>query len=624
MSYFKYFNLLEPPFSIAPNPRYFFNSARHREALEHLKYGVSETGGFLLLTGEVGTGKTTLCRCLLAELPEDVDIALILNPRLNAVELLATICDEFRISYPENTDSLKVLVDGLNEYLLSAHVQGRRTVLIIDEAQNLSFEVLEQIRLLTNLETNRVKLLQIMLVGQPELTRLLNRKDLRQLTQRITCRYHLESLSFQGTKDYIQHRVVVAGGKAMKLFSLSAVRKIHRLTGGVPRLINLLCDRALNTACLEHRQRVEPDIVNNAARQVGPALGAPWYLRPAYWISGFAVMVAAGLLALYISGIWVFSPLTSADTIPDQAYNSVADQGGKQTGSARFEVSGLDKPVNSSRVGGPSPFGALPTDESQKALATIIDNNRLAKVEIPSRQSPPVTAIVVEASRDRPQFTKLIGELDLSFQAAFDQLLAQWHTGELDDIKNNCDSVRKLGLRCFAKRSSLYYLTRLNRPAILEVSVEGGSTRFITLVGLQNDKLTFDLGDRRLTYLLNEVRSFWNGRYTLLWKPPSQREYLLTPGQTSTSVRWLRQQLMEPGEVASAKKTPYADYLYDDELKSRVVTFQMMHGLNPDGIVGPHTLMHLNTDLGIPGIPLLNYGSNGPEVGEKDEATGNT
>lgn len=242
--YTHYFGLTERPFSLAPNPRYLFMSPRHQEALAHLLYGTGESGGFVALTGEVGTGKTTLCHCLLEQLPDDIDIALILNPRMNSVELLASLCDELRIAYPPNTQSLKVLVDGLNKHLLSAHAKGHRTVVVIDEAQNLSFDVLEQIRLLTNLETSRTKLLHIILVGQPELNRLLAQKNLRQLNQRITARYYLEPLSFNETRAYIHHRLAVSGGDS-RLFTHAAVRRIYRYSGGIPRLINNICDRAL-------------------------------------------------------------------------------------------------------------------------------------------------------------------------------------------------------------------------------------------------------------------------------------------------------------------------------------------------------------------------------------------
>lgn len=242
--YTQYFQFTEQPFSIAPNPRFLFMSPRHQEGFAHLLYGIGQGGGFVALTGEVGTGKTTLCHCLLQQLPEDVDIALILNPRVNPVELLAALCDELQIAYPAKTLRLKLMVDIINKYLLAAYARGRRTVVMIDEAQNLSFDVLEQVRLLTNLETSQTKLLQIILVGQPELTALLAKDDLRQLAQRITARYHLKALSFKETAEYIRHRLLVAGC-GTQLFNNSAVRTIYRRSGGIPRLINTICDRAL-------------------------------------------------------------------------------------------------------------------------------------------------------------------------------------------------------------------------------------------------------------------------------------------------------------------------------------------------------------------------------------------
>ena len=242
--YEQHFNFTAPPFSIAPNPRYVYLSPQHREALAHLLYGISIGGGFVVLTGEVGTGKTTLCRCLMEQLPEDVDIALIFNPRLNARELLASICDELKISNPGEKTSIRRLIDLLNHHLMDTHARGRRTIVLIDEAQNLSYDVLEQIRLLTNLETNVTKLLQIILVGQPELNTLLARPNLRQLSQRITARYHLLPLSLAETGAYISRRLAVSG-VTRRIFSRLAVGRIHRLSVGIPRLINLICDRAL-------------------------------------------------------------------------------------------------------------------------------------------------------------------------------------------------------------------------------------------------------------------------------------------------------------------------------------------------------------------------------------------
>jgi general secretion pathway protein A len=226
--YKEYFGLKENPFSIAPDPRYFYMSKGHSEALAHLVYGVNTDGGFILLTGEVGTGKTTVCRCLLEHLPENTEVAFILNPKLTVEELLATICDEFGISYPEGNKSNKIFVSAINDHLFNAHEMGKRAILILEEAQNLSIDVLEQIRLLTNLETNQRKLLQIVLIGQPELRRLLVHPRLRQLNQRITVRYHLAPLLKEEIPAYVNHRLSVAGHIRGQQFSQKPLSELYR------------------------------------------------------------------------------------------------------------------------------------------------------------------------------------------------------------------------------------------------------------------------------------------------------------------------------------------------------------------------------------------------------------
>ncbi|MEL0039326.1 MAG: AAA family ATPase, partial [Halieaceae bacterium] len=270
--YHSYFGLSESPFSIAVNPRYLFMSARHRDALAHLLYGVGSGGGFILLTGEVGTGKTTINRALLAQLPDNVDLAIILNPALSATELLAAVCDEFALEYSAESSSLKTLTDCLHHFLLSNFKRGRKTVLMIDEAQHLDFEVLEQIRLLTNLETDEEKLLQIILIGQPELAAKLARPELRQLNQRITARYNLEPLNRQETGAYINHRLSVAGlPPGHDIFSSAAIQEVHKQSGGVPRLINLVCERVLLGAYGKDQNRVGRGLVRAAAQE---ALGS--------------------------------------------------------------------------------------------------------------------------------------------------------------------------------------------------------------------------------------------------------------------------------------------------------------------------------------------------------------
>lgn len=315
--YQAYFGLAEAPFSIAPAPRYLYMSQRHQEALAHLLYGIEGEGGFVLLTGEVGTGKTTVCRGLLERIPESCDVAYIFNPRLTVEELLATLCEEFGIEYPPGGTSNKLFVDRINAHLLDLHARGRHAVLIIDEAQNLSAEVLEQMRLLTNLETSERKLLQIILIGQPELAALLARQDLRQLAQRIVARYHLGALTRAEVGAYIRHRLEVAGCQR-PLFPASVIGRVHRLTGGVPRLINVLCDRALLGAYVLGRERVDRRILARAARE---AFGwpAPWW-QGRWPLAGAALLVGAGALALGL-----YRPAPEPVTPPLEADVAVAE-----------------------------------------------------------------------------------------------------------------------------------------------------------------------------------------------------------------------------------------------------------------------------------------------------------
>jgi general secretion pathway protein A len=265
--YSEHFGLSELPFSIAPDPRYLYLSEHHREALAHLVYGINSEGGFVLLTGEVGTGKTTVCRCLLEQLPEKTDVAFIYNPKLTVEELLASVCDELGIAYPEGNRSIKVFIDCINAFLINNFSKGRKTVLILEEAQNLGPDVLEEIRLLTNLETNRQKLFQIIMVGQPELRDMLSRPELRQLAQRITARYHLEPLAEKEISEYVNHRLEVAGAKDI-LFPEAVVRHLCHLSNGIPRLINLICDRALLGAYVQGKQSVDKKTLIRASREV--------------------------------------------------------------------------------------------------------------------------------------------------------------------------------------------------------------------------------------------------------------------------------------------------------------------------------------------------------------------
>jgi len=297
--YLQYFGLNEAPFTITPDPRYVYLSRRHQDALAHLLYGVGEggSGGFVQLTGEVGTGKTTLCRCLLEQVPDATRVALILNPTLDSRELLQAICDELEIDYkPE--DSLRRLVTRLNEYLLQRHAAGERVVLVIDEAQNMSSEALEQVRLLTNLETHRDKLLQIIVLGQPELRGILARADLRQLAQRITARYHLGPLHAGEIEAYVRHRLAVAGAR-QRIFTSGGIRALASTSQGVPRLINIIADRALMGAYASESVQVNRRIVERAAREVAGPRGGPGRGRLPLAVAAAAAVAVVAALVLW-------------------------------------------------------------------------------------------------------------------------------------------------------------------------------------------------------------------------------------------------------------------------------------------------------------------------------------
>src|SRR5690348_10254978 len=314
--YLEYYGLREPPFSITPDPRYVFLSERHRDALAHLLYGIGKggSGGFVQLTGEVGTGKTTLCRLLLEQLPENTRVALVLNPKLSPVELLETICEELKLDIADKRGSLKGLVDTLNAYLLDAYAQGLRVVLIADEAQELSIESLEQVRLLTNLETPTQKLLQVILLGQPELRDKLHQAELRQLAQRITARYHLTPLDRGETEAYVRHRLAVAGA-ARSPFSRLGLRALYQRSGGIPRLINVIADRALMAGFAREQDSIGERLVDRAADETLPGTARYWMHRYGRW----AAVAAAIVLAL---GAWTYfqwQPAPPAAVTPAQA-----------------------------------------------------------------------------------------------------------------------------------------------------------------------------------------------------------------------------------------------------------------------------------------------------------------
>jgi general secretion pathway protein A len=547
--YLSFFGLNEKPFAITPDPRYLYLSERHAEALAHLLYGINESGGFIQLTGEVGTGKTTVVRTLLSRVPHHADVAVILNPRVTPVEFLLTICEELGLGIADaDRDSVKQMVDALNRRLLAAHAEGRRIIVIVDEAQNLTPEVLEQVRLLTNLETPTQKLLQIILIGQPELRELLDRTELRQLAQRITGRYHLEPLSLEETRGYVRHRLRVAGA-GEEIFTSSALTAVHRVAAGIPRVINVTCDRALLGAYTQETRKVTPSLVRRAAGEVYGRRYIPLWLG---WL-------AAGLGALGVAG---------AAYIGWQAWE-------RQTSPLHGSVNQQPPAVVHQD---PGPVG--PNQSNLKPLALV-----------PSAATATVSINALLAANSA----------NTTDAAAFRRLLSLWGTAMADD-KDPCGQAAKAGLSCLEQRGSWAQVRALNRPAILTLTDDHGQRHRVVLSALDNQFATLNLGDHDERVSLDEVSRDWFGEFTVVWKPKTAHIRPLSVGMHGDEVRWLRRSL---SALQGAASDPERGDVYDEELENAVQNFQREHRLDVDGIAGIQTQVMLDTALAEPGSPLL-------------------
>ena len=548
--YTNYFGLTEAPFSIAPDPRFLYLSDQHREALAHLLYGVSSNGGFVLLTGEVGTGKTTVSRCLLEQMPEHTEVAFILNPKYSVMGLLSAICDDLGIDYSPSSE-MKDYVDALNEHLLENHRNNRQTVLIIDEAQNLSADVLETIRLLTNLETTTRKLLQVILIGQPELLAMLERPELRQLNQRITARYHLRTLREEELAGYIAYRLSVAGVEC-RLFPDETIRRLYRLTNGVPRLVNIVCDRALLGTYVERETQVSNRTLRKAASEVfgakenEPASRKPLTVTTTVLVI-VVVLVVAGMLTP--QGRALLSGMTTAETAAlEPADTPSAPAAPAEVVPAEAESAEIEAP--------PSP------------------------PETPELSNPSTWAWDDDA---RAAATEAV---------AYRDLLEQW--GVSYDPRENpsvCRFAEGHALRCLFSPPHIDDLARLNRPAVLSLFNPQGQKYHATLIGLQDDLAEVKLAGRNHWVRLEDLRLWLDGEVTLLWRKPDAYTGVLEPGKTGPMVTWLDAQL-----AAIQGRVPMAQppVVYDESLIRQVRAFQSSRGLLPDGVVGPQTVIQMN------------------------------
>ena len=533
--YLRYFGLNEAPFSITPDPAFVFLSPRHRDALAHLMYGVGKggSGGFVQLTGEVGTGKTTLCRCLLDQVPEGTHIALLLNPLVTPRELLAAISEELGIDVSHSIESTRLLVDGLNRYLLDAHQRGERVVVVIDEAQNLSPEALEQVRLLTNLETSKEKLLQIVLLGQPELRELLQRRTLRQLAQRITARYHLSPLGPKDTHLYIRHRMQVAGAQRNP-FRRNAMNALYQRSQGIPRLINIIADRSLIAAFAKERVDVTAAMVHEAANEV--QLGERQVKRVRWpWVLGATAIAAVAIIAV-----------------------------------ARF-----------------SDF-RLPADSSGTQTVNVAS----PAVQEPLPQTI-VTAPVVEEPLPAPVEPEVLASLDSVWLE--DHQLRVWQglaelwsqPGAAFSIQAACNGDNSLGYACLRDQGNWSKINRLGLPVVLVLQEENQS--YLLLQGVDADRLLVGSAGQLTTVSRESVESRWLGAYLVAWPQAEGWPPYIGKGDSGPAVTTIM-------DMATLVDVPYhGGKVFDAAFELWLKGFQARNGLEADGIVGRNTLLHLMT-----------------------------
>lgn len=475
--YHSYFGIEEQAFSIAVNPRYMYMSGQHREALAHLLYGV-KSGGFVMLTGEVGTGKTTTIRCLLEQLPAHADVAMIMNPAASVRDLMCSICDEFGVEYDIDETSTKVLTDKLYAFLLENHSRGRNSIVLIDEAQLLRISTLEQIRLLTNLESNTQKMLQIILVGQPELNELLAKPALRQLSQRITARYHLRPLTVEEVGAYIRHRLSVAGmPPGRDPFPSSVVKKVFAISGGIPRLINILCDRMLLGAYTQEATLIDGAICKQATEEV---LGDPrekafrgnrWLASYSPWIYGGSAVVVA-LIASTL--IW-------------------------------FLVT-KEQPA--------------PLVDENIALDSIASDNTIEEL-------PELAVLDIAVKKRDDALVALLGHLGINEQTA---VYPCW----LASKKGlHCETL---------EADTWQEFLAINRPAVLTLNAPSRHAAFVTLIAVEgNDAHILYNGGNHLISL-DDIGALWTGEYIIMWQKPDKFDKAIGIGSTGPLVAWLAQQ----------------------------------------------------------------------------------
>jgi general secretion pathway protein A len=542
--YLEHFGLIEPPFSIVPNSRYLFLSERHREALQHLKMGLSSGGGFAMLTGEVGTGKTTVSKAMMATFDSNMKIGLILNPTFSSIELLEAICDQFKLNYPKQA-TLKALATIIQDFLYESHLSGYQVLLFIDEAQHLSAEVLEQLRLLTNIETDETKLLKVLLIGQPELQQNLQRTELRQLAQRITGRYHLLPLVKSEVADYIQFRLKLASGSA-QLFSSSAVKCIAESTLGVPRLINLVCDKCLQLAYLAGEKNVSINIAKKALADImafqAPSMHSP--VVAAKSSNKFFIYGGISIAVIALLGVLMQPQVAQWLTIDTQSKQIVVNNA-EPTELNNIELNAIEMPP-------------IETDLNPESLITIQDETPLW-----------VTDTVMQSKH---------------YYDAMRTLFAVWGY-DASIIQSQCLSDTPSPFFCDTLQGNIAEVIAYNRPVVLTLESDN-QTFYGVLYRVFDDQMEMLFGDAKLRLPIDWLEENWNGQYRTLWF--SEVKETLKLGDSGDDVRKLDLLLSQVLSDSASNSDQF-----DLQLQARVKAFQSWQGLYVDGIAGKKTLQSL-------------------------------
>ena len=543
--YVDFHGFREKPFNLTPDPRFIFLSKNHKEAFAHLLYGINNRVGFIALTGEVGSGKTTVLRALLSQLDTDhYRTALIFNPCLSAPELLQNINREFGI--PTQVSNSSSPLDSLNQFLLQQNAEGRTVVLCIDEAQNLEAPVLEQIRLISNLETDREKLIQIVLSGQPEFVQILKKNEMRQLSQRINVRYHLQAMDFQDTVHYINHRLEVAGGKSGVIFSRRALKRIYRYSRGLPRLINVACDRALLASYTRDMARVNSQIAAAGIKDMRRNMASYPRKRRLILIPMFAMLVV-----LFAAGIYF-------------KWNDFINP---------FDVSQHVKATEEEREKDPVISG----EELSRAMAVELGQ-------------------VIESESARRAFNTLAG---------FWNVPPVPESGNLNQFNGMERAALDRELRLYRFSGNLGALLRIDYRSVLELTMPGiPGKRFVSLVGMEDEHLLVDppiAGRRSLSF--SELEKHWSGKGFLLWKDHLNLLRSIPPGSKGDHIKQLQSLLREAGAYSKLLTG-----VYDSDTLSAVKEFQSSMGIQDDGIVGGQTLMFLYGSINRFEVPRLTVG----------------